>query len=153
MHNIMIYFSLHQCTISYDLLFLTLEWEVSYIKGQSQIAHSAPTNLCSQTPPLTLSLSQVIELEEEAEDEPKLFTRTNKKQYKKDRLIYALRAYINKCIIENFLLEIEKIIKNFSNPDISFPKNNIQLYTLWTHDYKIHIKKITFLACQKAYVK
>ena len=76
MHNIMIYFSLHQCTISYDLLFLTLEWEVSYIKCQSQIAHSAPKNLCSQTSPLTLSLSQIIELQEEAKDEPKLFTRS-----------------------------------------------------------------------------
>ena len=76
MHNIMIYFSLHQCTISYDLLFLTLEWEVSYIKCQSQIAHSAPKNLCSQTSPFTLSLSQMIELQEEAKDEPKLFTRS-----------------------------------------------------------------------------
>ena len=76
MHNIMIYFSLHQCTISYDLLFLTLEWEVSYIKCQSQIAHSAPKNLCSQTSPLTLSLSQIIVLQEEAKDEPKLFARS-----------------------------------------------------------------------------
>ena len=50
--------------------------EIYYIKCQSQIVHSAPKNLCSQTPPLTLSLSQIIELQEEAEDEPKLFTRS-----------------------------------------------------------------------------
>ena len=89
--------------------------EISYIKCQSQIAHSAPKNLCSQTPPVTLSLSQIIELDEEAEDEPRLFTRTNKKQYKKDRLIYALRAYINKSIFEKFLLGklFQLLIKKF----------------------------------------
>ena len=42
--------------------------------------HSAPENFCTQTLPLTLSLSQIIELEEE-EDEPKLFTETDKKQH------------------------------------------------------------------------
>ena len=42
--------------------------------------HSAPENFCTQTLPLTLSLSQIIELKEE-EDEPKLFTKTDKKQH------------------------------------------------------------------------
>ena len=42
--------------------------------------HSAPENFCTQTLPLVLSLSQIIELKEE-EDEPKLFTKTDKKQH------------------------------------------------------------------------
>ena len=52
--------NIHWCTISYDLLPFTIEWMFlgnSYIKCQSQIAHSTPKNLCSETPPLTLSLS------------------------------------------------------------------------------------------------
>ena len=68
--------------------------EISYIKCQSQIAYFAPKNLCSRTPPLTLSLSQIIELEEEAEDEPKLFTWNNKKQYKKTTFLACQKAYI-----------------------------------------------------------
>ena len=68
-------------------------------KCQSQIAHSAPENLCSQTPPLTLSLSQIIELEKEADDEPKLFTRTNKKQYKKKTVLSCQKSIkINYCL-------------------------------------------------------
>ena len=43
--------------------------------------HSAPENFCTQTLPLTLSLSQIIELKEEEEDEPKLFTKTDKNQH------------------------------------------------------------------------
>ena len=54
--------------------------------------HSAPENLCTQTPPLTPSLSQILELEEE-EDEPKLFTKTNKKQYIKTTFLSCQKAY------------------------------------------------------------
>ena len=63
---------MQSCTIIYDLLFLTLErggfFQISYImKCQSQITHSAPEKLCTQSPPL--SLSQIFELEDEG-DEP-----------------------------------------------------------------------------------
>ena len=79
------------------IYFLTLEWKFLgnyYIKCHTQITHSAPENLCTQSPPLTLSLSQIIELEEEAEDEPKLFTWNNKKQYKKTTFLACQKAYI-----------------------------------------------------------
>ena len=50
-------------------------------------------------PTLTLSLSQIIELEKEADDEPKLFTRTNKKQYKKITFLSCQKSIkINYCL-------------------------------------------------------
>ena len=79
------------------IYFLILEWRFlgnSYVKCHSQIRHPAPANICTQTPPLTLSLSQIIELKEEVEDEPKLFTRINKKQYKKTTFLACQKAYI-----------------------------------------------------------
>ena len=52
-----------------------------------------------RTLPLTLSLSQIIELEKEADDEPKLFTRTNKKQYKKTTFLACQKSIkINYCL-------------------------------------------------------
>lgn len=54
--------------------------------------HSAPENLCTQTPPLNLSLSQIIELEEK-EDEAKLFTKTDKKQCIKTTFLSCQKAY------------------------------------------------------------
>ena len=50
-------------------------------------------------PSLYLSLSQIIELEKEADDEPKLFTRTNKKQYKKKTVLSCQKSIkINYCL-------------------------------------------------------
>ena len=59
--------------------------------------HFAPENFCTQTLPLTLSLSQIIELKEE-EDEPKLFTKTDKKQYIK-QLFYLVKKHIKNKLV------------------------------------------------------
>ena len=55
------------------------------------------------------------------------------------QLMYALRTYINKSVFGKILLEIEKNIKTFSNPDKTFSKNGILLCDLRTHVTKIQL--------------
>ena len=107
-------------------------------KCQSQIAHSAPENLCYQIPPLTLSLSQIIELEKEADDEPKLFTRTNKKQYKKKNFSFLSKKYKNKLLFVGLsffgMREVWRVLSNFqpNHPIISLASFLFKKYLLLT---------------------
>ena len=93
MHNIMIYFSLNWCTIFYDLPFLTLDWKFlgHFLdkKPKPNYALYSWKSLYPDSTPHCISHSQIIELEEE-EDEPKLFTKTDKKRYIKREFGYSV---------------------------------------------------------------